>query len=75
MRACSDGTKCNGFKLKEGQFRLDVKKKCFTQRVLKHWHWHRLPREIGDAPLLEVFKVWRRVASLPRALGLELGDL
>ncbi|KFR12767.1 hypothetical protein N306_11704, partial [Opisthocomus hoazin] len=44
----------NGWKLKEGGFRLDIRKKFFTMRVVKHWH--RLPREAVAAPSLEVFK-------------------
>ncbi|KFM02921.1 hypothetical protein AS27_01421, partial [Aptenodytes forsteri] len=42
-------------KLKAGRYRLDIRKKFFTLRVVKHWH--RLPREVVDAPSLETFKV------------------
>ena len=47
-------TRRNGFKLKEGTFKLDVWLKVFTQKVVRQWH--RLPREAVDAPSLEVFK-------------------
>jgi len=44
----------NGFKLEEGRFKLNIRKKFFTVRVLRHWN--RLPSEVVDAPSLEAFK-------------------
>lgn len=50
----SDRTRVSGFKLKKVRFKLDIRKKLFTVRLVRHQH--RLPREALGAPVLEARK-------------------
>jgi len=54
-RTCCNRARGKSFKLKEGRFRLDIRKKFFTMSVVKHSN--KLPREVVDATSLETLEV------------------
>ena len=62
-RVDNSRTRGNGFKLKEGRFRLDIRRKLFTERVVRCWN--SCPERLWmPHPSLEVLK-----ARLDGALG------
>ena len=69
-RVDNSRTRGNGLKLKEGRFRLDIRRKLFTEWVV--WCWNSCPERLWmPHPSLEVFKArldgpWAAWAGIKR---------
>ena len=61
IRKRCDRTRDDGFNLKRVPFRLGIREKLFTQKVVRHWNWFH--REVVYASSLEAFKA-RLVGAL-----------
>ncbi|RMC22480.1 hypothetical protein DUI87_00794 [Hirundo rustica rustica] len=60
LQAATDRTRGHCLRLHQGKYRLNIRKKFFTERVIKYWN--SLPGEVLESPSLDVFKKGLNVA-------------
>ncbi|KAF4791521.1 hypothetical protein TURU_129816 [Turdus rufiventris] len=53
-QATTDRTRGHSLKLCQGKYRLDIREKFFTERIIKYWN--ALPGDVMDSSSLDVFK-------------------
>lgn len=56
VRACNGRREDNGFKMKEGRYRLDIRKKLFKQKKSFSLRLVRLPKEAVDVLSVQLFE-------------------
>lgn len=65
----SDRMTGNGFKLKDGGFRLDTRKKFFMIRVVKNWH--RLPKKLLTGWVSDQHDLFEDDSAYGKGVGLD----